>query len=496
MAKFYCKYHPKDLARKYCPHCKINLCSKCIKPESRGSDRYICPVCKNEVNDLGMENVITPFWECIPQFFKYPFNMDSIIYMIALSIIGSIMYGIGLALLSLSGSIASLVIGITILHLCITFAILRYGFALLQQSSRGYITPEETSGKTKVNTSSNMHITFFMVAILLAIWMGIVVIVFKSPTLITLFTILYALTLPAIIMTVGITENFSQSINPLAWFVIIKSIGFPYLALLFFLSILYGGEGVFLYYVMPHVYPLLILPIYILTSTYFSMVMFLMMGYVLYQYHERIGFTVAKDIEEDGINPMHSAEDITTSVLQEVSILVQEGMFEEAKDKLKQTLIRHSMELKLHDQYHKLLVKTNDKANLTIHTKAYIPALISNGQLDQTVNAVEQALKFDKNFRPENSIHTIAIAQQASTKGKHKLALQILDKFDQFYQMDSNIPKAGLLMCKALCDGLGEDAKSKKILQVMLNKYPDGEIADEMREYMKFVDSLLGTTPT
>lgn len=220
-----------------------------------------------------------------------------------------------------------------------------------------------------------------------------------------------------------------------------------------------------------------------------------MMGYVLYQYHERIGFTVAKDIEEDTVNQMHTAEDITTSVLQEVSILVQEGMFEDAKDKLKQTLIRHSMELKLHDQYHKILIKTNDKANILSHTKTYIPALISNGQMDQALNAIEEAFRFDNNFRPESSLHTIALAQDASTKGKHKLSLKLLDKFDQFYNLDPNTPKAGLLMCKALCDGLGEDAKAKKILEVMLNKYPNGEIADQMREYMKFVDSLLGSSP-
>ncbi len=477
MAKIYCKYHPKDLARKYCPHCKINLCSKCIKPESRGSDRYLCPVCKNEVNDLGMENVITPFWECIPQFFKYPFNMDSIIYMV------------GLTLLSFLTIIP--IVGIAI-YFAITFAIYRYGFALLQQSSRGYITPEETAGGTRMNTSSNMHITFFLVTILLAIWMGIIFIVLKSSTLLILFSILFVIALPAIIMTVGVTESFFQSINPLAWFVIIKNIGFPYLALLFFLSILYGGESMLLYLIKPYISPLLLLPISIFISAYFFMVMFLMMGYVLYQYHERIGFTVAKDIEEDNTNQMHTTEDITTSVLQEVSILVQEGMFEDAKSKLKQTLIRHSMELKLHDQYHKLLVKTNDKANLATHTKSFIPVLISNGQMDQALSATEEALRFNNNFRPESSLHTIAIAQHCFTKGKHKLTLKLLDKFDQFYNLDPNIPKAGLLMCKALCDGLGEDVKAKKILEVMLNKYPDGEIADQMREYMKFVDSLLG----
>ncbi len=478
MAKIYCKYHPKDLARKYCPHCKINLCSKCIKPESRGSDRYLCPVCKNEVNDLGMENVITPFWECIPQFFKYPFNMDSMIYIIGLSLLSFLSY--------------IPIVGFAV-YIGITFAIYRYGFALLQYSSRGYLTPQETSGGSRLNTSSNMHITFFLVTILLGVWIYIAALVLKSPTILILSSVLLGLFMPSIIMTVGVTESFFQSINPLAWFIIIKNVGIHYLTLLAFLMILYGGQYTVFYLVAPHVNVFLLLPVYICVSTYFFMVMFLMMGYVIYQYHERLGITVDKDIEEDSTNQMHTTEDITTSVLQEVSILVQEGMFEDAKSKLKQTLIRHSMELKLHDQYHKLLVKTNDKANLLAHTKSFIPVLISNGQMDQALSATEEAFRFDKNFRPESSIHAISLAQHAFSKGKHNFTLKLLDKFDQFYNLDPNIPKAGLLMCKALCDGLGEDAKAKKILEVMLNKYPDGEIADQMREYMKFVDSLLNT---
>ncbi len=479
MAKIYCKYHPKDLARKYCPHCKISLCSKCIKPESRGSDRYICPVCKNEVNDLGMENVITPFWERIPAFFKYPFNMDSMIYIIGLSLLSFLSY--------------IPIVGFAI-YIAITFAIYRYGFALLQYSSRGYLTPNETAGGSKLNTSSNMHITFFLVTILLGIWIYIAALVLKSPTILILSSILSVLFLPAIIMTVGVTESFFQSINPLAWLVIIKNTGIHYLTLLVFLMILYGGQHTVFYLVAPYVNVFLLIPIYICVTAYFFMVMFLMMGYVTYQYHERLGITVDKDFEENTTNQMHTTEDITASVLQEVSILVQEGMFEDAKDKLKQALIRHSMEIRLHDQYHKLLVKTNDKANLLSHTKSYIPVLVSNGQFDQALDATEEALRLDKNFRPERSVHAISIAQQATRIGKHKFALQLLDKFDQFYQMDSNIPQAGLLMCKALCDGLGEDAKAKKILEVMLNKYPDGDVADQMREYMKFVDSLLGAS--
>ncbi len=480
MAKIYCKYHPKDPARKYCPHCNINLCSKCIKPETPGSTRYICPVCKNEVNDLGMGNVITPFWERIPQFFKYPFNFDSMMYIIGLPLLSFLIY--------------LPIIGFAV-YIAIIFIMYRYGFALLQFTARGYVTSEETAGGTRLNTNSNMHIIFFVVTIICFAWIYAVNTVFMSIPLLIASLILLGLMIPAIIMTVGVTENFFQAINPLAWFVIIKSIGIHYLTLLFFLMILNGGSSAIIYFIAPHINPFLILPLYIMLNTYFFMVMFLMMGYIIYQYHERLGITVDKDFEEETLAQPQTAEDITDSVLREVSILIQEGMFEEAKAKLKHTLIRHSMEQKLHDQYHKLLVRTNDKPELLAHTKSYIPALITNNNFTQLIESVEQALQQDKNFRPEKSIHTITIAEHAFNTGKYKLALQLLDKFDQFYPMDANIQKAGLIMCKSLCDGLGEDAKAKKILQAMLGKYPNGEVADQMREYMKFIDSLLGAAP-
>ncbi|THB72144.1 MAG: hypothetical protein D6B28_06210 [Gammaproteobacteria bacterium] len=483
MAKIYCKYHPKDPARKYCPHCNSNLCSKCIKPETAGSNRYLCPVCKNEVNDLGMENVITPFWERIPQFFKYPFNFDSMVYVIGLSLISFLTY--------------LPIVGFAV-YIAIVFAMYRYGFALLQFTARGYVTPEETAGGARLNTSSNMHIIFFGITLLFGLLVGVVPAWLQSPSLAMLSIIaivIFVLLIPAIIMTIGVTESFSQSINPLAWFVIVKSIGIHYLTLLFFLMILNGGSSAAIFLISPFINPMVILPLFVLFNTYFLMVMFLMMGYVIYQYHERLGVTVDKDADEDSFSQPQTAENITDSILHEVSILIQEGMFDDAKAKLKQALIRHSMELKLHDQYHKLLVKTNDKAELVAHAKGYIPALIANNQFNQLIESAEQALQKDKNFRPEKSIHAITIAEHAFTSGKHKFALQILDKFDQFYPMDANIPKAGLLMCKALCDGLGEDAKAKKILQAMLGKYPDGEVADQMREYMKFIDSLLETVP-
>ncbi len=471
--KIPCKYHPQSPARRSCPQCRINFCARCARPDAPHTEVYHCPICKGELNSLGIGNTIVPFWERIPKFFAYPLQTDALIYILALSVA------------SLIGAVPFFLANL--IFLAILFAIIKYAYKCLNHTARGNLSPPGVlvnyaeQGNALPLKQVGIVILMFMMAGFAARadqTLGIVVLLFVL------------LSLPATAMILAIEGSFFKALNPLKWFALMTSVGKSYLVLYVFLLLLSGGSGLVQEFLASIIPSFLLIMFATFVYAYFTLVMFNMMGYLIYQYHEELGFEDVKEFNEDS-EETGSGEEVDP-LQNELTILLNEGEAEKAKTLLRKHLHPGSP-LELHERYHKLLQITGDGEALIAHGEEFIRRLlIENRQknLARAMGVYADCLKLVPDYVYPNANDALAMAEMANRWGKHEDSLRMLNKFAKRYPNSSAIPRAYFLAAKIMSEKKHQDAQARKILTSLLKQYPKSEIIPEVREYLKLLDKV------
>ncbi len=474
-----CKYHPQVPARRCCSACNINVCSQCAKATGVGERRkYLCPVCEEELDSLGIGGTIQPFWERIPKFFAYPATLDGLIYLGVLSLSSFIVLFIG-------------TIGL-LLFLAIYFAILKYAYKILDHTARGNLSPPQvladSSGK-----ESNLPLKQLGVFVLMSIPVALLFNVGAVAGMVALAFML--LSLPASVMVMAIDQSFFQALNPVKVTRVMTQIGKPYLILWIFLLLLSAGSNIAQQLLLEYVPILLLIIIATFVWGYFTLIMFHMMGYIIYQYHEELGFEGVKEFEEEAESPSGSKASVKTEdpLLNEINILISEGKTEDAKTRMKK-ILADSNQPEHHQRYHKLLVLSGDKQELVRHGKEYISLLTgideSRPTLLKSLDIYLACLNADKTFQISDAYITCELADIAQSMGKADPALRMLNKFAQRYSNSRSVPRAYFLAAKIMSERKHQDAQAKKILESLLRKYPDHELVPEIEQFLGVIKRL------
>ncbi len=472
MPTVHCKYHHTIPARYECPRCAIALCPQCVKPVPQARHGEVCcPVCNGELDSLGIGNTIVPFWERLPAIFAYPANPTIAIY---------------LAMLSLATLLGFLPILGLLVYLLVFFVILKGGYVVLEETAHGQLTPSQTI-TSKFDEGNLLPLKQF--AILMAIGFANGFVASISPLMGTLLLIAALFAIPASVITLAITNSFVQAINPTKLFAVITAIGWPYLLLYLFLILLSSGSSLANELLLPLMPTWLFLVLSTFIGGYFIFIMFHLMGYVVYQYHEPLGLEEVKEFEAP--RPA-SAPAPEHPLLTEIDILMAEGQPLEAKQRLAAHLQR-SNEPPLHERYHKLLLSLGEKSEALEHGRRYIPILL---ELEQPLKALElfAALsRLDPSFTIADGQQTYRIAQLATDTRRPEVALRALSSFAQRFPGHPQLPAAYLLAAKLFCEHKNDLSQAKKILLSLLGRFPQHPLEPEIRHYLQLVERLEGS---
>ena len=479
MAKVNCKYHPQLPARWYCSSCAVNLCTQCSKKLGPPQNTHVCHSCGAELDSLGLGNLIQPFWERIPKFFLYPIRVDALMYLAVLSVVSLGVF------LPLAGIIVAL---------AIPYALLKYGYLILNHTAHGNLSPPEILGP---NLTENDHLPFKqMVVILLMVVLVAGAGAIAAP--LGIAALLFMLfTMPASIMSMAINRSIGKALNPVMLGAIIRRIGWPYLILYVFLLLLSGGSTAaqeLLAAVLPR-WLLMMLTTFV--SGYFTVIMFNMMGYVVYQYHEPLGFDGVRDFNEVDESPAPARSNAPAAASadpfeNELNILINEGKIEEAKSRLREKMRVSNATLLQRERYHKLLQLSKDSEECSRHGLEYVHTLIDSEQPGKALEVYGECLTLDSGFKLRNGRDTYHLAVRAHGMGKPDLALRILNKFTQRYAQHPDTPHAYFLVAKLLCEHKGQDGQARKVLDDLLQKFPDHELVTEIKAYRDLVQKLAG----
>lgn len=473
MSTIFCKYHPQAAARWECFDCDITICGECATKDTvRNAAR--CPVCKNELQAVSASNFIQPFWHRIAGFFKYPANSQSLIF------IGFI--GLFLAFAPFGGFMS------WAMMILLSLAFMRYAMLVLEYTADGRDKPPEVT--MNVVTSGywlplKMLATYAVFGFAVAFLGG-----HMGATAGILVSLLVLACLPASTMVVATTQSFLQAINPLMLIGIIRAIGKAYWLLYLFLILLSACQGA-VSSLVGAVDSFLLWPVENIIGLYFTLIMFNMMGYVIFQYHEQLGYSVRMEVDQDYASAGQSHKPKSSNpALQEAELLVKEGNADEAIFRLRAVVAGANVPLAVRAYYHQLLLSKGQVDAMVKHGAEYLNILLYQKKASEAARLVVDCYKHKAVLRPANPDDFYTLAYALKDMRAFRECMALINNFHSLYPVHPDIPRLYLLGARVLSEELHNDAMAQKILQFLKAKYSQHNLSAEIEQFYRAVKSV------
>ncbi len=468
-----CRYHPTRRAQWACDTCGASFCPDCILVRTHETGLqtqtlHLCPNCRIPARWLGVENAIDPFWQRLPRFFLYPFNRWSMILMVAVAALGTLFAGRGVV----SGIVGILLWGVTI----------KYSYAALTATASGDLTPPPLDTKS---LSDDFGQVFKQFALFIVIGIGLVAAAFVGGRPLALAYYLMAmLLLPSMIILLATTNSLIGALNPMLFIGLATRIGWSYLLLYFFVSLLGSAPMILGRFIFQHLPQTAGLFLFNLAKVYYAIVSYHLMGYVILQYHRRIGYEVNfEDFRDPEAQAPAAETDENQLLLNRVNLLIREGRHDEAMETLEAAAKDGFEDVRLSQRYYTLLKLKARREQLRKHRPRHLDLLSRAGRKREALDVYGECLADDSAFTPPAET-LFKLGSWFNENGKSKAAITAFNRLVKAYPDDPLVPKAYFRAAQIFHDRLMNPDRARKILRGLLNKYPDHEIASRAETYL------------
>lgn len=472
--KEHCAYHPTRPALWHCPECDGHFCPDCVSHQSLGpgtqKSMTLCPKCNLPLKRLGISSMIEPFWNRLPAFFAYPFQVRSLVLMLVLAVIVAALYTGESRFMS------------GILALIAILVMQKYSFAALRRTAHGDLTPPEISQET---VSDDIHVVFMVwvfYSIILSIsfvTMGTVNIAFG----IFVWSILMLL-YPSMIMVLATGNSVLAAMNPANFIRLASRMGKGYLIMYFFFQTLQAAPMVILWALGQYLPVYLSVFLYILAMNYYTLVTFHLMGYAILQYHEEIGYHVEFEDRFIEASQKKTSARPENTLMNRVNICIKDGKIKEAIGHIAKETKGEIHDLELSEKYYSLLRADQRTTEVVEHGRRHLEALSRAGMKDKMLEVYRECLEIDPQFNPAGQV-TLKIADKISSSGDPKEAVNMLNRFIKENPHDGQVPYAYLLAANIISTRLMNPQKAATILYHLTNTYPNHEVAVEASQHLQ-----------
>jgi tetratricopeptide (TPR) repeat protein len=474
--KTYCNYHATTPAQWDCPRCATNYCAACITRRSierygRKETLYFCPKCNDEAQRLAVSNLVVPFWNRLPQFFLYPLRPRPLIVMIALS----------------AASVLFAAPGIfnALMQIAIGGVLLKYSHAALRKTAQGSFTPPPINAET---ISDDFQIVFkqfaifgivgFVTALAIGLagpWVGI-------PCL-----IVAVLAVPAMIIVLVATKSLLNALNPVVWGSVAWRIGWGYLIMYLFLAFLAVAPGFLTRYLIAYLPAASHVFLFNLARCFYTVISYHLMGYVLLQYHEEVGYEVETDEKDSFLSQDAVADEAGSALLTRVDIFIKEGKIDDAIALIKGETSGGISNLDLAERYFNLLKIKQLVPDMLKHARRYLELLAEAKEKTRLREVYSACVAADPGFTP-GAAAVFKIAGCFNDAGNPKDAIQVYNRFIKAYPKDPTIPKACFLAASIINEKLKNPGRAVGLLKNVLRAYPNHDLVPHIQKYLKQVE--------
>jgi len=408
-----------------------------------------------------------PFWRRLRQISLYPARGAALAYLIALT------------LASLLGHLP--VLG-WLLSLIVWMAAYKYAFEILRATADG----RKDAPEVTLEISDGVVWRFFALQF---VFFGLLLIALGTGGVLVgaLVLIVIALMQPGCIISLAIDGSFGRAIDPSTAFSLIARIGAPYFAafaLLFVIQASAATAGQWLATWMPAVIGDLVLTLFAFWGLFAA---FHLMGYLVYQYHEELGYEPAAHHQ-----PGHAAERgmrRDDALLDQAQALVRDGNTEGALVLLREEVRSRAVSSEAHELYRRLLLQGGDRAAIDDHARLYLHLLMTEGKERPAMNLLRAALEANPDFVPMQVEHGEQLAARAQLAGQSQLARDTWLALLRAHPRNPSAPRWALEAALLLAEKFGRDADARRLLEQARGRCEDTSLLER-------IDAALKALPT
>jgi hypothetical protein len=405
---------------------------------------------------------ITPFWSRIPAFFLYGLKP------------------VPLVLAVLSGLLIYLTSSFWILLILYAVAV-KYSMAALQHTMRGELSPPPLYADVIIQ-GYELPLALFFILLLYVLALGSIA-GSVSPLLALLMWLLGIFLFPALIMCLGISESFTFSANPIHWMALVKSIGWPYLALYGLYLSLGGAQATIEYFVLDKVSEGIRGSAWMVINTIFMIISFHLMGYVLLQYHRELQLQPPAGEVDD--------EPHSTPLLEK---FIQEGNTAAAIEELICLVKDHPDDLDLKKKLHNYAMLNQEFTVVGKYAPSYMRMLTQSGNQAGVAQLFIDCQKAGIACFPDRPDCYLPVFEILKQRGQFKDAVTFTKNFHKRFPENELTPALYLELAKLFSENMQRDDLSKKLLLFILDRFRSHEKIPEVQQYLRLITSL--STPT
>lgn len=412
---------------------------------------------------------IVPFWNRLREMVLYPASMSALVPILFLGLAHIVIF---------------MPLGFLLL-LFVKVAMYRVAFDCLRATAHGQLEPPESG------LPDDSRLVLKLVG-LLVVMLGFVIIcqAFLGGVAASLAILLLGLALPGATITLAMEQRLSAALNPLNWLGIVSRIGWPYLAAVGLCLVVFISQEYAAFLIaglMPRFLSVIVAGV---ISNYALVVAFHLLGYLVYQYHEELGF----EPKRPQLLKAMAQPDPDQEVLDEVAELIREGQPEEAAERLKTQLRSRGGTDAVHAQYRKLLRVTGDTEGLLQHGHEYLPILVDQEKARAAVELMSECQTIDPGFAPARAADVTALARLAAQAGHTDVVLKLLSGFHKRFPRSKDIAQNYLLVATLMHERMGQDDKARRVLLMLKSQYPDSPVIPAVDELLATVERMLAAS--
>ncbi len=309
--------------------------------------------------------------------------------------------------------------------------------------------------------------------------------------------ILFALPIPAAVMVLAIEDNAWRALNPATALFFIRGMGASYFVVwAIFGAVLLSIEG--LRHLIPATWsPFVSVPLMTFLNFYLILATYSMMGYVLYQYHQQLGLPVAVDFDthrEQSKAQDNAAPASSDPFIQRIDALLMRGELDAALRILEDEMRYERSNLGLNEKLYQLLQRKGDEKRIIEQGRRYMLVLGKAGYHEKAMHMLAELKKRDPAYEVQPD-DILQVASSAFAANDFKGAMNLIQGFDKKNPKHDDIPAVYMLAARLSGEHFRKYAQAISIVKVILQRYPDADVAAEASAYLEKMQKLVAALP-
>ncbi|WP_444998093.1 tetratricopeptide repeat protein [Aliikangiella sp. IMCC44359] len=457
----YCKYHPKQLAAWSCACCKVDFCASCV-PEDKQNYLPKCTLCRRSLASLSVAERIPPFWQKLTFLLGVPLNASSLLFICLFAFL--------LALIPPG-----------LLGLCLSILLMLPVIEFLFESMEKIACGEKLNSEIKKYLMLENKSVFLKLAFIYAVLVAALSELYLiSPTVGIFLSCFFILGIPASMIILMMEKSMFSMINPIKIGFIIKLFGSAYFVLYLIMTAI-AIMVVKLNAFQLESGSLLIETLFYSIILYFSMIVFVMAGYLVYQYHFELNFTINKQ------TIYQVDESIVKDDMAEVSIFIQEGRYEEAQKLLLDKISENPRNYRANEKLILLYAIQGKNDFLIKIANRYFIEMIEAGKNKQAVDFFQKLHDRSIDFIPEEITVVIGVVSEMKNKHQFNIALNLIEEFEKKYPMPKGWESLSILKAQLLAEFANRSTEAIKVLEHVLKRSIEQDAMSQAESYLLII---------